>query len=128
MPFEAERELTLALSLLTVVDMMQIGWYKLPPLYSSGVRYEREEAKTCWAPVAGGCEDWLSAWEVLRQGKGDCEDLAAWRAAELILQGEQARAIPKRTKRGWHIIVRRESGTLEDPSAALGMLRARGNA
>ena len=121
MPFEGERELSAALALLTVVDVLQIRWYGLPPLYRAGVQYRREQAKQCWHPISGGCEDWLSAWEVKRQGYGDCEDLASWRAAELNLAGERARAVPVRTRSGWHIVVRRADGTIEDPSAKLGM-------
>jgi hypothetical protein len=121
MPFEGERELTAALALLTVIDLLQKSWFGVPALYESGVRYRREEAKSCWHPISGGCEDWLSAWEVLRQGFGDCEDLAAWRSADLIAAGERARAVPRRTREGWHIVVRRGDGSIEDPSRILGM-------
>ena len=120
-PFEGERELVAALALLTVINVLQLRWYKLPPLYESGVRYRQEQEKQCWHPIPGGCEDWLSVAELYRQRVGDCEDLAAARAAELILLGERARAIPKRTRAGWHIVVRRGDGSIEDPSARLGM-------
>lgn len=126
MPFEGERELSVALALLTVIDVCQMKWRKLPQLYRSGVYYEREDAKQCWLPMKGGCEDWLSAEQVIAQGKGDCEDLACYRAAELILKGERARAIPIRTRIGWHIVVRRADGTREDPSRVLGMHGAQG--
>ncbi len=127
MPFDGERELRAALAVLTVIDLMQLKWARddgapLPALYKSGVRYRREEKKSCWAPTRGGCEDWLSAVQVISQRFGDCEDLAAWRASELIAQGERAaRAIPKRTREGWHIVVQRADGRLEDPSRILGM-------
>lgn len=121
MPFSSERELRLALGVLTAIDMFQMGWHRLPPLYKSGIRFQRESAKTCWAPVAGGCEDWLTALELLRQGKGDCEDLGCYRTAELRRAGERASAIPIRWTGGWHIVVRRASGVLEDPSVLLGM-------
>ena len=44
------------------------------PLYQSGVRYARE-------PI--GSEVWQTALETQQLGKGDCEDLVAWRVAEL---------------------------------------------
>lgn len=121
MPFDGERELNAALAVLTVIDVLQLKWHRLPPLYGSGVFYEREHAKTCWKPTRGGCEDWLSAVQVLNQGKGDCEDLACWRASELIVRGERARAVAQRTREGWHITVRRGDGSHEDPSRILGM-------
>lgn len=123
MPFEGERELGAALALLTVIDLFQLVWFQLPDLYASGVRYRQEQAKQCWHPIPGGCEDWNSAWEVVRQGVGDCEDLACYRAADLIRAGERARAIARKTRTGWHIVVRRENGSIEDPSANLGMGR-----
>lgn len=87
----------------------------LPPLYGAGVRYERE-------PRAE--ERWLLPSQVLARGAGDCEDLAAWRAAELRSTGEDpwAQAIALRSgPRTWHAVVLRSDGTIEDPSAALGM-------
>lgn len=123
MPFQGEREIKFALSLLTVVNVMQLHWHKqhgpLPPIYKSGVRYERESAKR-------RTEDWLSIEQVIAQRAGDCEDLACWRAAELIVKGEHARAIPMRTRGGWHIVVRRADGSTEDPSRVLGMQGERG--
>lgn len=96
-----------------------------PPLYRSGIRYQ---------PEPPGQEQWLTIpWCLVRRDMGqgcDCEDLAAWRAAELLLRGERAQAIwSARTSQGpdgkartvYHIRVRRASGKIEDPSAALGM-------
>src|SRR5262249_45709634 len=48
-----------------------------PPLYESGVRYQREV----------GTENWTDVARTLELGYGDCEDLACWRVAELRLQG-----------------------------------------
>lgn len=121
MPFRGQRELDRALALLTVLDVVQLRGGHVPPLYQSGVYYEREDTEGCYHPLDGGCEDWLSVREVLRQGKGDCEDLCSWRSAELILRGERARAIAGRTPAGWHITVRRGDGRIEDPSRVLGM-------
>lgn len=88
-----------------------------PPLYKSGVRYRRE-------PI--GEEKWLTIPWVLKFKHGDCEDLATWRAAELQVRvGENARPIwsGRVTPRGrvYHIQVMREDGSIEDPSAVLGM-------
>lgn len=92
----------------------------IPPLYESGVRYQRE-------PL--GAEHWLAPSGVLGRGAGDCEDLAAWRAAELRVTGEDpnAQAVVVRTgPRTWHAVVAREDGAYEDPSAMLGMQSAAG--
>lgn len=84
------------------------------PLYESGIRYEPERAT----------EEWLPWPYLLRAGIGDCEDLAAARAAELRFTGEDlhARAAAYRSgPRLWHAIVVRGDGTVEDPSMYLGM-------
>lgn len=86
-----------------------------PTLYTSGVRYNRERDS----------EDWNPPSNVLALGWGDCEDLAAWRTAELRVTGEDptARAVVIRSgPRTWHAVVAREDGTrIEDPSRMLGM-------
>lgn len=105
----------------------------IPPLYVSGVVY-REEAP--------GHEDWLDAPAVLRQGYADCEDLAAYRTAELrvagfdvepvikwqwvprelmIKQGYPAADIPGKGVWLVHCCVRWPDGRIEDPSRILGM-------
>lgn len=102
--------------------MAQIRWYGLPALYDSGLRFRRE---VCRAPgVPGACERFLTAAQALaeRGAEFDCDDIAPWRAAELRLAGEHARAIPVRSPEvGWHIVVRRGDGSMEDPSRVLGM-------
>jgi len=90
---------------------------RTPSLYDSGVVYEREPA---------GREDWQTIPVTLERGNGDCEDLAAWRTAELQHQGEKARIITrtKRQRNGRlliHVLVMRENGDIEDPSLLLGM-------
>lgn len=105
----------------------------LPPLYESGVYYKEE---------APGHEDWIDAPGVLAQGFADCEDLAAWRCAELradgvdvepvikwqwipravmIQQGYPADKLPSRGVWLVHCCVRYPDGTIEDPSKILGM-------
>jgi hypothetical protein len=88
-----------------------------PRLYESGVRYEEEP---------GLQDDWNDIPETLSLGVGDCEDLAAWRIAELRVTGELA-AMPRVSvftegrRITYHIAVRRAAGPVEDPSRELGM-------
>lgn len=105
-----------------------------PALYDAGVVYRPE------APYQ---EEWLTIpWAMQRSRDGyavDCEDLAAWRVAELRHRGEHARAVWtwQRSRvwdgAGWddhdnvHVRVRRADGSIEDPSALSGMGRYGGN-
>lgn len=103
------------LNALQLVDQGQLRSARYPSLYASGVRYQREPA---------GEEDWQTVSVTYRRKTGDCEDLAAWRAAELVVSGEdtKARAVLKRIRPGLiHCIVRRGNGQYEDPSKLLGM-------
>lgn len=105
--------LTMALHALMQQAIPQVAG--LPPLYESGVEYEAEP----W-----GSESWLTPREVLARRAGDCEDLAAWRAAELRVAGVDPAARPVLIHTGpnsYHAVVRLADGTLEDPSAVLGM-------
>lgn len=114
-----QREINLALRCVTAIDMYEIREYRLPALYRSGVRYRRE---VCLAPgVRETCERFLSARRLLAERFGDCDDLAPYLAAELRLRGEQATAIAVRSPAGWHCVVKRASGAIEDPSRRLGM-------
>jgi hypothetical protein len=85
----------------------------LPALYASGVRYQREP----------GREEWQTAEETYGRKHGDCEDLTAYRCAELWIAGERgARPHCYAPRPGLiHCVVRRADGTLEDPSKRLGM-------
>lgn len=91
---------------------------RVPQLYAAGVRYRRERR-----PERGGrVERFATIPTVLRTGWGDCEDLAAWRVAELRMGG--IRAIPwiiRPHARVYHVQVRHPSGAVEDPSRKLGM-------
>lgn len=84
------------------------------PLYASGVKYMRE-------PL--GRERWQSARETQQYGYGDCEDLTAWRVAELWAQGEAgAEPYVYEPRPGLaHCQVKRANGKIEDPSRLLGM-------
>jgi hypothetical protein len=89
---------------------------ELPPLYETNVRYQREPRGREW---------WESAVDVLgvvADRSGDCEDLAAFRAAELrYYEGEDAARVRiVRTRRGsFHAVVERADGSIEDPSRVL---------
>jgi len=85
----------------------------LPSVYDVA-RYKREPR---------GRENWLHAALVAKRGTGDCEDLAAYRAAELrVFDGEPARVAVVRTgTRTLHAVVQRADGTHEDVARALGM-------
>jgi len=90
------------------------GPSKFPPLYQSGVRYKREPRDV-----------WRHIGDVMASGWGDCEDLAAARAAELRVSGEDENArvgVYQSGPRRFHAIVIRGDETMEDPSRKLGML------
>lgn len=119
--FRGEADLTLGLDCMTAWNVRQLERQSLPKLYESGVRYEREILCT-HNGVTGICEEWWTFAELVKRGSGDCEDLSCSRSAELIIGGEKtARARAKRSSCGWHIQVRRGDGSIEDPSAKLGM-------
>lgn len=94
-----------------MMHIASVGGGGFPALYDSGIVYRRE-------PI--GKEEWQSAANLLRTGEGDCEDLAAYRAAELRFEGEPATVAIVRTRRGsFHAVVRRGDGRIEDPSRIL---------
>lgn len=100
---------------LTNVELFQMAHERgvdLPPLYESGIVYRPEPSGREWWETAHDLLD------VVPDRSGDCEDLAAYRAAELrFFDGENARVVIVRTPRGsFHAIVEREDGSLEDPS------------
>ena len=111
---DGEDELLDALEAHAWLCQRQLARLKLPPLYRSGVRYQR-----------GRREDaWRTPQQVLELGGGHCPDLACWRVAELRLSGEdpQATVMVRRGGRAMgHVVVRRGDGTQEDPSRVLGM-------
>lgn len=117
------------LEALVIIDQLYIRTHKVPRLYDSRVRYENEPVNT--AKLGGidrryRIEDFAAIPAVIERGWGDCDDLAPWRCAELREAGEKAkiRIQWKRTRSGgklFHIVVRREDGSIEDPCAKLGM-------
>jgi hypothetical protein len=100
----------------------------VPGIYASGVRYEEEPGFVFQGePV----EEFALIPIILARGFGDCDDLAPWRCAELRLSGEPAKIRiqwqrPKKPdgtlgRKYFHIVVRRGDGSIDDPSAKLGM-------
>lgn len=94
------------------------GGKRFPPLYRSGVRYRRQLGPERFLPIP----------IVFRRRYGDCDQLAAWRAAELQERGVAARAVPRMvTPRLMHVVVvypdprNPKRQVVEDPSRRLGM-------
>lgn len=121
MPFHGATDLGVALDAVTAWNIDAMRERPLPPLYESGIRYAREPM--CRAPDGAEriCEEFVTAHEVAARGVGDCDDLGPFLAAQLRLKGEQAQAFARRSPVGWHVVVRRGDGSIEDPSAKLGM-------
>ena len=93
-----------------------------PWLMESGVAYRREPREV--SGIAEGTEErFLAVDETMAQGWGDCDDLAPWRAAEIVVRyGGKAR--PEIVPIGpgqWHVVVWTDRG-YEDPCAELGMV------
>lgn len=84
-------------------------------IYASGVRYEIEPP--------GSDEEFADALTCYRRGWGDCDDLAAWRCAELLEAGHHASLFIGGKRRNgrylMHCTVRLENGSIEDPSKRL---------
>ena len=95
---------------------------RAPSLYRSGVRYARERHTTL-----PGVERIQTPEETNAMGRGDCDDLAPWLAADYIIAGIPARAVVIESPGiGFHVVVARRDDdgriVIEDPSARLGML------
>jgi hypothetical protein len=115
-PAQSAEALQVCLASLVLLDRVYLRTHRVTPLYRSGVRYRRE---------VSGSEVWQTTPILYAEGVGDCEDLAAHRAAELIESGEDsgAKALIKQVRPGlWHAVVQRGNGKVEDPSKRLGML------
>lgn len=82
-----------------------------PGMYEMGIRYQREPKGREW------WENAVDIVGVVADRSGDCEDLAALRAAELRLyEDEPATVKVVRTRRAFHAVVLRGDGSIEDPS------------
>lgn len=142
----AKEQMQILLDALTALNLTYIRrGIRFPDLLESNVRYDEQR------PVKGsvcGDDDWADIAVTFRKGLGDCDDLAAIRAAQLQARGIRARAIPllRRTpargnipgKHDYHIVVMWPKGLrsyprtvyqdpsgsgllLEDPSKLKGM-------
>jgi hypothetical protein len=88
-----------------------------PRLYSADVRFRAEAPRS---------EDWKTIDRLYADREGDCEDVACARAAELrFYEGEGARAAVARIDdNGYHALVTRGDGAMEDPSVVVIMMEA----
>jgi len=114
---------------LMLIDCVWLRTYpQTPRLYASGCIYKPERRRI---DVAGNILEYGETWQsipwVLHRGYGDCEDLGAWRAAELRVKNGIAATPDVRVRRlpsgSWraHVVVKYPDGSIEDPSAKLGM-------
>lgn len=89
----------------------------IPPLYSTGAQWQVKEGDPSESR-------WRYPYDVVGEGWGDCQDLSAYRAAELRVTGEdpaaRVRVYPTGPNR-YHAVVERGNGLIEDPSVILGM-------
>lgn len=113
---ETLRAVGALLDALTTIDLDQVS--RLPPVMESGVRYHFRPGKdACGISL----DHWRDARTTFAQREGDCEDLASWLAASLIVAGQPARAVPfAATPTLIHVVVW-SGGRILDPSRALGM-------
>lgn len=90
----------------------------LPALYGGTIRYKREPVRR---------ENWQSAGETADLGYGDCEDLSAYRVAELRMRGIKAFPVVSQVSPTLrHVTIRyldpkTNEWKTEDPSKRLGM-------
>ena len=129
----SQQALLWMLEALCKINEGHLAYRPYPPLYESGVHYEREN----------GTEEWLDIPSIIEAGWGDCEDLACWRVAELRKQGHHAGPYVRYRNRDgvfhYHALVmryrrvlrRKANGevsehfvqdVIEDPSRRLGMV------
>ena len=122
---ESHKALNILLAALTKIDIEYLRDHpETPDIYKSGVRYVEE---------LSGLEDWQDIPTCLVTRRGDCEDLACWRAAELnVRHGIKAypiygfRTLPNGNV-VYHIRIQYPAvggtgpGRIEDPSRMLGM-------
>ncbi len=114
----SERILRVLLRALAAADVEYLRAHpNTPALYESGVRYRAERVPR---------EFWKGVAETLQDRHGDCEDLACWRCAELVVRERIAAEPVFRYRRVgrlsvYHILVRYPDGRIEDPSVVLGM-------
>jgi hypothetical protein len=104
--------------LLDALVKLDIGYLRnhrdVPPLYASGVVYERTK-------------NWLTIKSMYELGYGDCKSLVAAICAErFVRQGIECRTVFRDLRRpdgltDFHILVMLPDGSFEDPSKVCGM-------
>ncbi len=109
-----------------------------PRIYQAGVHYEREPLPSelaqrfpqCKSPCAPEIhpEEWKIIPECIRDRQADCEDLATWVCAERIVKDNIPARVDFSFRRIgdfsiYHIFCRLPDGSIEDPSARLGMVK-----
>jgi len=113
---QAAKEVCAVLEIAVDRARREIRSGKVPHLYKSGVKYAKQNPSAC---------AFRTPIDVLERKQGDCKQLVLWRIAELREAGEDAkpRIMWIADKKGLraHAQVRRANGTIEDPSALLGM-------
>jgi hypothetical protein len=103
------------LAALVRVDRMLLREGMVPPLYQTDVRYRQE-------PAGQPYEEFADALTCLERGWGDCDDLSAWRVADLLEQGVDASLlfdaapVAPGKRRLVHCLVRLPANGREDPS------------
>ena len=110
---------------LITYDRLLLRMGAVPKLGDSSVIFKRE-------PWAGRWDEFADALTCMKRGWGDCEDLVAWRVAELQEAGELAanvkiywRELPNGEADIYHAEVRRADGRVEDPARERGMAPSR---
>lgn len=109
----SRRALVHLMAALVKINLLHLSSKRYPPIYHSGVVYERESG-----------ERWQDVPTLIRGGVGDCEDLACWRVAELMNAGVSASPYLRwadNVNGVHHALVRLPDGRIEDPSLSLGM-------
>jgi hypothetical protein len=116
-PKRTAKVLTMLLKALVECNLAYLEKHpNAPHPYRAGIRYARERRGEAWKSIA----------RVLKDGEGDCEDLAAYLAAFMAFHGTKPVGLVVRWKvqpsggRLFHVLVRGPNG-LEDPSKKLGM-------
>ena len=110
-----------ALEALVALDRVYLRSHPMTPdIYRAGIVYLRDvDEGDQGRPLS---ELWYTIPDVIASGGADCKCLAAWRVAALRELGEHADPwVLQVGPATWHVVVRRADGTMEDPSALLGM-------
>jgi len=101
--------------------LVEAGLVPPDPLDVPGIEYRMEPP---------GEEDWKLAVNVIRDGWGDCEDLAMWRAGGMRATGQDPGAKVVVVQTGEHklqAVVQLSDGSLSDPSKDLWRRQRAGN-